>query len=427
MRRDPIAFFSKLAADYGDLTQFQLGTQGQYYLLNHPDYIKEVLVTQDRNFTKWFAVDRIREVLGEGLFVSEGAFHHCQRRLVQPAFHGRRIAAYADVMVKFAAELIDRWRDGDVVEICTEMNSLAMRVVAKTLFGSEVETEVKEIGDALSEILGQFERSVLPEADRTDFETARDRLDAAIHRMIKERRSSSDDRGDLLSMLFAAQDVEGSGGLTDRQVRDEAMTIFLAGHETTANALAWSWYLLSLHPEIEERLWTEVDQVLDGCLPTFDDVPQLTYTAMIFAESLRLYPPLWAIGRRAVADCTIGGYTIAENSIVILCQYVTHRDPRYFPEPAKFDPERWTPEAKTMRPKFSYFPFSGGGRSCLGESFAWTEGVLSLATAAQRFRLRVVPDHPIVLQPQLTLRAKYGIKMRVERRRSRQAEAGGHD
>jgi cytochrome P450 len=417
MRRDPIGFFIKLKAEFGDFVRFQVGAENSYYLVNHPDTIKEVLVNQDSNFTKWFAVDRIREVLGDGLLVSEGDFHSRQRRLSQPAFHRHRIAHYASDMVDLAMKLRESWSDGAIVDICGEMNSLAMQIVAKTLFGADMAREVEEIREALSGILDQFERSMLAEADRVDFEAAVGRLDTAIYSIIKERRASGEDRGDLLSMLLAAQDAEGDGsGMTDIQLRDEVMTIFLAGHETTATAMAWCWYLLSAHPACEERFYAEVDQVIGKRQAGLEDVSKLPYATMVFAEALRLYPPVWAIARRAKADCEIGGYPIAAGSIFLLSPYVMHRDPRYFPEPAQFDPERWTPEAKAARPKFSYFPFSSGSRSCLGEPFAWVEGVLCLATVAQTHRFSLVPGHRIALQPQLTLRAKHGIRMQVTRR-----------
>lgn len=418
MRRDPLTFLTKLAREQGDIARFRLGDhEHDLYLLNHPDYIREVLVTQDRHFTKWFSVERIKEVLGEGLFVSEGEFHLRQRRLSQPAFHRERIASYADQMTSLALRLRERWQPDALIDICREMNWLAMMIVASTLFGADVEADAEEIRAALSEILDQFERSILPQADREDFENALSRLDAVIYRMIKQRRASSADRGDLLSMLLLAEDTEGGGGkMTDLQVRDEAMTIFLAGHETSANALAWSWYLLSQHPEAEAQFHQEVDRALDGRTPGMDDIPNLVITARIFAEALRLYPPLWAIGRRAVQECRIGDCTIAAGSVVILSQYVTHRDARWFPNPEAFDPERWTMEARSARPRFSYFPFSAGSRACLGEAFAGMEGVLCLAALAQKWRLRLVPGHPIALQPQLTLRARNGIKMRVESR-----------
>jgi cytochrome P450 len=418
MRRDPLTFFTRLAREQGDIARFRLGDhEHDLYLLNHPDYIREVLVTQDRNFTKWFSVDRIKEVLGEGLFVSEGEFHHCQRRLSQPAFHRERIASYADQMTMLAIRLRERWEVGRIIDVCREMNWLALMIVAITLFGADVESDAEGIRAALSEILDQFVRSVLPHADRDDFESAMARLDAVVYRIIKQRRASNADRGDLLSMLLLAEDTEGgSGKMTDLQVRDEAMTIFLAGHETSANALAWTWYLLSRHPEAEAQFHNEVDRILNGRAPRMDDVVKLALTARIFSEALRLYPPLWAIGRRAIRECRIGDCTLPAGSVVVLSQYVTQRDARWFPNPDAFDPGRWTTEARSARPRFSYFPFSAGSRACLGEAFAGMEGVLCLAALAQKWELRLVPGHPIALQPQLTLRARNGIKMRVESR-----------
>jgi cytochrome P450 len=418
MRRDPLAFFTRLAREQGDMARFRLGDhEHDLYLLNHPDYIREVLVTQDRNFTKWFSIDRIKEVLGDGLFVSEGEFHHCQRRLSQPAFHREQIASYADQMTLLALRLRERWQDGTIIDVCREMNWLAMMIVASSLFGADVESDAEQIRAALSEILDQFERSVLPHADRDDFESAMSRLDAVIYRIIKQRRASSPNRGDLLSMLLLAEDTEGGGGkMTDLQVRDEAMTIFLAGHETSANALAWSWYLLSEHPEVEAQFHNELDCTLDGQAPRLDDVTNLPLTARIFTEALRLYPPVWATGRRAIRECRIGDCTLPVGSVVVLSQYVTQRDARWFPNPDAFDPGRWTTEARSARPRFSYFPFSAGSRACLGEAFAGMEGVLCLAALGQKWELRLVPGHPIALQPQLTLRARNGIKMRVESR-----------
>jgi cytochrome P450 len=418
MRRDPLTFFTRLAREQGDIARFRLGDhEHDLYLLNHPDYIREVLVTQDRNFTKWFSIDRIKEVLGEGLFVSEGEFHHCQRRLSQPAFHRERIASYADQMTMLAIRLRERWEVGRIIDVCREMNWLALMIVAITLFGADVESDAEGIRAALSEILDQFIRSVLPHADRDDFESAMARLDAVVYRIIKQRRASNADRGDLLSMLLLAEDTEGgSGKMTDLQVRDEAMTIFLAGHETSANALAWTWYLLSRHPEAEAQFHNEVDRILNGRAPRMDDVVKLALTARIFSEALRLYPPLWAIGRRAIRECRIGDCTLPAGSVVVLSQYVTQRDARWFPNPDAFDPGRWTTEARSARPRFSYFPFSAGSRACLGEAFAGMEGVLCLAALAQKWELRLVPGHPIALQPQLTLRARNGIKMRVESR-----------
>ena len=417
MRRDPISFFMGLARDYGDMVRFRLGDHPHdLFFVSHPDSVRDVLVTQDRSFSKWFSVERIREVLGDGLFVSEGEIHLRQRRLAQPFFHRERIASYAEQMSALAIRLRERWQDGAVVDICREMNWLAMMIVGSTLFGTNVEIDAAEIRDALSEILDQFERSILPQADREDFAKALGRLDTAVYRIIQERRATGEDRGDLLSMLLLAQDEDDGGRMSDLQVRDEAMTIFLAGHETSANALSWCWYLLAQHPEVEARFHAEVDEALKGRAPRMDDTPRLPLTGRIFAEALRLYPPLWVVGRRALEDIEIGGYPIAKGSVVIISSYVTQHDARWFPEPERFDPERWTAEARAARPKFSYFPFSAGSRACLGEAFAGMEGVLCLAALAQKWRLRVVPGHPIALQPQLTLRARHGIKMTLAAR-----------
>ena len=418
MRRDPLAFFTRLAREQGDVAHFKLGEAAQdVFLFNHPDYIREVLVAQDRNFTKWFAVDRIREVLGEGLFVSEGDFHVAQRRLAQPAFHRDSIGSYTGQMTALAARLRDRWRPGEVVDVCREMNWLAMMIVASTLFGADVESEAEEIRAALGEILDQFERSILPVADRVDFENSLGRLDSIVYRMIKERRADPAGRRDLLSVFLRAEDAEAPGRkMTDRQVRDEVMTIFLAGHETSANALAWTWYLLSQHAEVEGDFHAELDRVLANRLPGAHDANNLPFTSSVFAEALRLYPPVWAIGRRATCDCKVGPCLIPAAAVVIVSPYVTQRDERWFPNPEQFDPQRWTPQARASRPRFSYFPFSAGSRACLGESFAGTEGVLCLAVLGQKWRLRLIADKPVALQPQLTLRARHGIKMQVEPR-----------
>ena len=417
MRRDPISFFMGLARDYGDMVRFRLGDHPHdLFFVSHPDSVRDVLVTQDRSFSKWFSVERIREVLGDGLFVSEGEIHMRQRRLAQPFFHRERIASYAEQMSALAIRLRERWQDGAVVDICREMNWLAMMIVGSTLFGTNVEIDAAEIRDALSEILDQFERSILPQADREDFAKALGRLDASVYRIIQERRATGEDRGDLLSMLLLAQDEDDGGRMSDLQVRDEAMTIFLAGHETSANALSWCWYLLAQHPEVEARFHAEVDEALKGRAPRMDDAPRLPLTGRIFSEALRLYPPLWVVGRRALENIEIGGYAIAKGSVVIISSYVTQRDARWFPEPERFDPERWTAEARAARPKFAYFPFSAGSRACLGEAFAGMEGVLCLAALAQKWQPRVVPGHPIALQPQLTLRARHGIKMTLAAR-----------
>jgi cytochrome P450 len=428
-RRDPLNFLLDAARDYGDLVHFKFGPQDIFFI-NHPDTVRDVLVTNNRNFTKSRGLEMAKRFLGEGLLTSEGEFHRRQRRLAQPAFHHKRIPAYADVMAEYGARRRARWQDGETLDIAQEMMSLTLGIVGKALFDADVEGEAREIGEALTDIMHMFDRittpfpwllELLPLPSNFRFARARARLDETIYRIINERRSTGEDRGDLLSMLLLATDTEGDGtGMSDRQLRDEAMTIFLAGHETTANALTWTWYLLSEHPEVEARLHAEIDSVLEDKLPTAEDFSRLPYTEMVLAEAMRLYPPAWAIGRRAIADYQIGEYTVPARAIILMSPYVMHRDPRFYPEPARFAPERWTTEAREARPKFAYFPFGGGPRVCIGEGFAWMEGVLLLATIAQAWRMRLAPGQRVAPRPMITLRAKNGIHMRLEKRASGQ-------
>ncbi|HMH84665.1 MAG TPA: cytochrome P450, partial [Gemmatimonadaceae bacterium] len=352
-------------------------------------------------------------------------FHLRQRRLAQPAFHRDRIAAYGRSMVEYADRTRSRWTDGGALDVHDEMMKLTLAIVAKTLFSADVENEAAEIGEALTTTFDAFNIGILPFSELLEklplpyikrFEAARARLDETIYRIIDERRTTGEDKGDLLSMLLLAQDTEGDGGgMTDTQIRDEAMTIFLAGHETTANALSWTWYLLSQHPDIEARFHREVD-ALDHRLPQPDDLANLPYTRMILAESMRLYPPAWAVGRRAINDFEAGGYRIPARSMVLMSQYITHRDPRFHPEPERFDPNRWLPEVAATRPKFSYFPFGGGTRICIGEQFAWMEGILIVATIAQQWKLRYLGTSPPDIEPRITLRPAGSLNMQIEKR-----------
>ena len=426
LRRDTLSFLRGLALTYGDLVHFKAGKQ-HYFLINDPDVIRDILVTDYRNFQKGRGLEIAKRLLGEGLLTSEGEFHRRQRRLAQPAFHRQRIAAYGADMTARAERLGAEWQDGSCLDISQEMMRLTLGIVAKTLFNTDIEAETQEIGEAVSEALHHMEFAMWPFAPLLErlnpainrrFERTRARLDATIYRMIREHRADSEDRGDLLSMLLLAQDElgEGGGSMTDAQLRDEVMTIFLAGHETTANALTWTWYLLSQHPEVESRLHAELDSVLGGRVPTEADVVNLCYTRRVLAESMRRYPPAWVIGRRVLADYRIREYTLPACSICMISQYVTHHDPRWYPDPFRFDPDRWTAEAQEQRPKFAYYPFGSGPRVCIGEGFAWMEGILLMATLAQRWRLRPAPDQRIAMQPVVTLRPRYGMRMILERR-----------
>src|SRR5215213_8836315 len=365
-RRDPLALLTRLAREYGDVARFTAATQ-TVYLLNHPDYIKDVLVTHHARFKKGRALQRAKRLLGEGLLTSEGDFWRRQRRLAQPAFHRQRVGAYAETMVAYAEKTSARWRDGETLDVSSEMTRLTLAVVGKTLFDADVESDADEVGAALTEVMNLFGYLMLPFSElleklplppRRRFERARARLDGVIYRIIEKHRREGLDRGDLLSTLLHASDEEGDRtGMTDEQLRDEVMTIFLAGHETTANALSWTWYLLSQNPEAEARMHEEIDALLEGRLPTAADVARLVYTTKVFSEAMRMYPPAWTVGRRALNEYAMGEYVAPAGSIILMSQYVTHHDPRFFPEPFKFDPERWTPEAQAARPKFSYFPF----------------------------------------------------------------------
>jgi cytochrome P450 len=424
LQRDPIPFFTRVAHEYGDAAQFFVGPQ-QIFLFNHPDLIRELLVTQHRSFHKSRVLQRSKIIFGEGLLTSEEELHKRQRRLVQPAFHRERIGRYAEVMIDRAAKLRETWRDGEVLDVHHQMMGLTLSVVAKTLFDADVDEEADEIGVALTSLVDLFptlmnpfsnllRRLPLPQTIR--FRKSIERLDKTVYAIIDERRKSGEDRGDLLSMLLMAVDEEGDGGgMTDRQLRDEAMTLFLAGHETTANALAWTWYLLAQNPAVLLELHRELDEVLGDRMPVPDDYVHLPYTEMVVAESMRMFPPAWAVSRLAEEEAMIGDWLVPRGAVVVAAQAVTHRDPRWWPEPDRFDPMRFTPEAKAARPKLAYFPFGAGPRVCTGEGFAWMEAVLIVATLAQRWRFELV-SRDVTPQASITLRPRGGIQMRLTRR-----------
>ena len=428
MTRNPLPFLMLSAQQYGDFVPFQIGPQ-RCFLVSDPDATREVLVAQQKNFTKSRGLERMKLLLGDGLLTSEGEYHLRQRRLAQPAFHRERVMAYGSTMAAYAERTSSRWRTGETFDVATEMNRVTLGIVGKTLFDADVEGEASDIGRAITDCFDAFALAVLPFGEWLDhlplphairFRRARRRLDATIYRIIAEHRAAGIDRGDLLSMLIGASDAEGDGtGMTDLQVRDEAMTIFIAGHETTSNLLTWTWYLLGENPDIEGRLHDELDMVLGGRAPGAGDLERLGYLRMVLTEAMRLFPPAWLLGRRAIADCTIAGQAVPARGIVFMSQYVTHRDPRWYPEPERFDPQRWTPEEIARRPKFAYFPFGAGSRVCIGEQFALMEATLILATLAQRWQLRLVPGHPVEPRARITLRPKYGMRMTAVARSSR--------
>jgi cytochrome P450 len=425
VRGNRLEFFEGMAREHGDIAHVRMGGE-HLYMLNHPQMARDVLVTHNRNFIKGRALERAKVLLGEGLLTSEGNTHLTHRRMMQPAFHRQRIAAYASAMTDYAVRTSDGWRDGGEVDVSRDMMYLTLAIVGQTLFDTDVTSQSREVGDALTAVLESFWGMMLPFSgvlERLPIRrfrqgrASRETLDRIVYAMIAERRASLTDRGDLLSMLLLAQDEEGDGtGLTDVQVRDEAMTIFLAGHETTANALAWTWYLLGEYPDEEARLHAELEAVLGGRIPTFDDVAKLRFTEQVVTESMRLYPPAWIIGRRAIDAYSVGGYELAPRSLVVVSPWALQRDARWFPDPLRFDPARWSADFKAALPKGAYIPFGGGPRQCIGEPFAWMELILLVATIAQRWKLRLVPGHVVKPQPVVTLRMQHGLRMTAHRR-----------
>jgi cytochrome P450 len=420
---NPIFLFQHLAETYGDIAHYKIGPH-HIVFLNHPELIREVLVVQNDNFVKERTVQRTKMLLGEGMITSEGAVHRAQRLAAQPAFHRQRIGEYGSVIVEEAAHIRDSWRAGERRDVAIDMMHLTLNVVARTLFATDLRDEVYELAAAINRIMGLYNFLVmLPAAEwlvhfrppgLAAFVRARKRIDAVVYRMIDAHRRSGVDRGTLLDLMLAASPANDEA--SRQSLRDQVITIFLAGYETVANALSWTWYLLSENPDCEARFHQEVDQVLAGKLPGFEDVSNLRYTENVMAESLRLYPPAWAMGRYARNDFALGDYFLPARTTVLISQFVTQRDPRFFPDPLRFDPDRFTVEGKARRTKFTYFPFGAGARQCIGESFAWMEGVLILATLAQKWKLRLIPGHRVEPQPLITLRPKYGMVMQVEPR-----------
>ena len=423
---NPIRLFEYLTTTFGRVSSYRIGPS-QIALLNDPELIREVLIVQPQSFIKERTQKRMKILLGEGLITSDGEVHKRQRRIAAPAFHRQRIQAYASIMVERAAAMRDSWGEDVEFDASAAMMRLALQIVARTLFDSDVTRDVQLINDEVNAIMRLYNFLIamprlegwlhLPVPGLMRFRRARKRLDTVVYRMIEERRRSGVDGGDLLSMLLASRDEEADhSGMTNEQLRDEVLTIFLAGYETVANALSWTWLLLGQNPDAEAKLHAEIDAVLGGRLPTLDDLPQLRYAEMVIAESMRLYPPAWAMGRQATCDVEIGPYKFPADTFIFFSQYIIQRNPDFFPDPLRFDPERFTPERKAGRPRFAYFPFGGGSRQCIGESFAWMEAILSLVTLAQRWRLRLVLSQKIDVQPKITLRPKPPIRVVPESR-----------
>jgi cytochrome P450 len=419
-----LGFLRRCAQEYGDVVSVRLGPR-RFVLLNHPRYIEEVLVTQSRNFGKHYAFRFNRLLLGNGLLSSDGEFWLRQRRLAQPAFNRSRIAPYGAIMAERAERLTAGWRDGETRDIRAEMTRLTLGIVGETLFGADVGGREKVIGEALDTTMDHWMTRIrslvilptsLPTPLNLRMRQAVGRLDEIIYGIIGRRRASGEERGDLLSMLLHARDEDDGRGMTDQQLRDEVMTLFLAGYETTALALSWTWYLLAQYPEVEARLLAELQEVLAGRLPTADDLPRLRYTEWVVLESMRLYPPAYMIGREALTDCVLGGYQVPAGWTIWMSQWVMHCHPRYWERPDEFYPDRWANDLEDRLPRYVYFPFGAGPRQCIGNAFAMMEMVLVLATIVPRFRFALVPGPPVVPRPGFTLRPAGGIPLALHRR-----------
>ncbi|MBC6492035.1 cytochrome P450 [Flavihumibacter stibioxidans] len=424
-RKDCLGFLKSIADEYGDIVHFKIGPI-RVVLLNHPDYIKEVLSTQNRNFKKGRPLEMAKELLGDGLLTSEGEFHRKHSRIIQPAFHRNMLDSYAPVISGCAEKLMKDWADGMEVDIKKEMRYMSIAIAGEALFGADTAGEAAELDKALETATSLFGRIPLPFSEwllklplpeNKRFYKAKKRLDSTIHRMIEERRRLNADSGDLISLLLRAQRDLGKDAFSDQEIRDEAITLFLTAFDTTSVALTWTWYLLSLNPEAEAALHEELDRVLKGRLPNAEDVAELKYTRMVFGESLRMYPPSYLIPRQAIEAFAIGDYTIPAGTIILLSPYLMHHDPRFHEDPEKFNPRAWDRDVASQRSKYEYFPFSRGPRSCIGEPFAWLQGVLAIATIARFWKLELESDHPVELETVINLRPKKGIKMILKKRK----------
>lgn len=431
-QRDPLTFLTNVNREYGDVARYRLGPW-RFYLFNDPDHIKHIVVDNDSNYGGFVHDPVLTKVLGRSLFMSGGDVWRRHRRMMQPVFHRERIKdlGLGSITTGYTVEMLDQWRTFEQrrqpLDLLKEMMALTLRVAVKTLFGAGIGAEARTISGAVSEILDYMAYRltnfplgllppVIPTARNRRFMTALRTLEETVDRIVAERRRGNEDTGDLLSTLLLARDEATDYGMDDRQIRDEMMGIMFMGHEPTANALTWTWYLLSQHPAVERRLHDELAAVLDGRTPTVEDLPGLAHTRRVIEEAMRLYPPGWVLGRKALGDDAIGGYHVPANTVVVFSPYLTHRHPAFWDKPEEFDPDRFTRERSVGRPRFAYYPMGGGPRTCIGSHFASIESALIVATIAQRYRLRLAPGHRVELDTLITLRSRYGMSMTLERR-----------
>ncbi|MBU7585444.1 MAG: cytochrome P450 [Nostoc sp. TH1S01] len=419
--QDPLGFLSR-CRDYGDIVPLQLGLTPAC-LVTNPEYIEEVLKNRN-DFIKSRGLRSLKTLLGEGLLTAEGESWFWQRRLAQPVFHQKRINGYSQIMVEYANRMLQTWRDGEIYDIHAEMMRLTLEIVMKCIFSAEVDAgEAKVVAHALDVAMNWFESKRkqnflvwewFPRPENINYRHAIAQMNEAIYKLIQERRNSQEKTHDLLTMLMEAKDEQTGQQMDDKLLRDEVATLMLAGHETTANTLSWTWMLLAQNPEVREKLQSELDQVLQGKLPTLEDLGKLVYTQQVIKESMRLYPPVSLMGREAAVDTQIGDYEIPQGTSIMISQWVMHRHPKYFENPEAFQPERWTEELEKQLPKGVYIPFGDGPRICIGKGFAQMEAALLLATIAQSFQIDLVPGYPIVPQPSITLRPENELKVNIK-------------
>lgn len=422
--RDPLRIFQALSDEFGPLVRMKLGTR-EFFLVNDEPLIRDLLITQGAKFEKFPRIERTKGLFGDGLLTSEEPLHLRQRRLVQPGFHRSKLQAYAAEMAACIARYESHLTDGEERDLAVDLSHLALDIVSRTLFSADTARDAEAVARSLETVLLMLNELVLPlgplklslplPATRRYFRALSD-LDAIIFRIIQDRISGDEDRDDLLSMLLAARDPESGQPMSRQQLRDEVITLFVAGHETTANALAWTFYLLAQHPEVRERLAVEAATVLQDREPAADDYPHLAYSERVFTESMRLFPSVWILGRRALQPYSFNGLQAPAGSVFLVCMKVLHQQAAYFDQAGTFDPDRWLPERRASVPKYAYLPFGAGSRLCVGERFAWMEGVLILSALARRWRFDLTPQPPIEPLGLLTLRPKHGLKVRVSRR-----------
>jgi cytochrome P450 len=425
MHHDPLGFLLA-TGQLGDVVGMRF-VFSPAYVIYHPDDVKHVLQENHFNYNKdLFTYHVLQPVVGTGLLTNDGDSWLHQRRLLQPAFHRKRLTAYATQMTEATEAMLNGWHEHEQaarpLDVSEEMMRLTLGIVGQALFSLDLSQETSRVGEAVTtlvKLLGDyvyapFPPISIPTPRNRHMQAAIHELDTVVAGIIKQRRVEDTDTGDLLSMLLSARDEDTGEGMTDQQARDEVMTLLIAGHETTANALSWTWYLLSQHPAVESKLHAELATVLGGKPPTVDQLAELPYTSMVLQEALRLYPPAWILSRKALADDELGGFFIPQGSMVIISPYATHRHPAYWEDPEVFDPERFTPERVAARHHYAYYPFGGGPRLCIGSNFAMMEAQLVLATIAQRYRLILTPGYPVVPEAKITLRPRYGMHMTLQ-------------